>query len=135
MSNPMDNALQHVIDLHILIENVFTGQNAKDSLNQLLASFDPNFKMITTQGNVIGLPEINALFSQNIGNKPALKIKILNTRALFEADNHCWIQYQEHQQSHELDTLRISTACIKVESGQYYWVYLHETLVNLALSS
>jgi len=33
MSNPMDNALQHVTDLHILIENVFTGQNAKESLN------------------------------------------------------------------------------------------------------
>ncbi len=29
MSNQMDQAIQSVIDLHILIENVFTGKNAE----------------------------------------------------------------------------------------------------------
>ncbi|MFH4194092.1 hypothetical protein WAJ15_23935, partial [Acinetobacter baumannii] len=28
MSKQMDQAIQSVIDLHVLIENVFTGQNA-----------------------------------------------------------------------------------------------------------
>jgi hypothetical protein len=129
MSNQMDQAIQSVIDLHVLIENVFTGQNAEQSLNPLLDSFDQNFKMVTVQGHCIGLTEVNSLFSQNIGNKPSLKIAILKSTALYEFENYCWVQYQEHQQTSETETVRTSTACIKVEGEKCYWTYLHETLV------
>lgn len=67
MSKQMDQAIQSVIDLHILIENVFTGKNAEQSLSPLLDSFDQNFKMVTVQGHSIGFVEVNSLFSQNIG--------------------------------------------------------------------
>ncbi|MCL6183682.1 hypothetical protein MU404_10025 [Acinetobacter baumannii] len=129
MSNQMDQAIQSVIDLHVLIENVFTGQNAEQSLTPLLNSFDQNFKMVTVQGQSIGLAEIKNLFSQNIGKKPSLKITILKSTALYEFENYCWVQYQEHQQTSETETVRTSTACIKVEDEKCYWVYLHETLV------
>ncbi|MCL6694184.1 hypothetical protein [Acinetobacter baumannii] len=129
MSKQMDQAIQSVIDLHVLIENVFTGQNAEQSLTPLLNSFDQNFKMVTVQGQSIGLAEVKNLFSQNIGKKPSLKITILKSTALYEFENYCWVQYQEHQQTSETDTVRTSTACIKVEDEKYYWVYLHETLV------
>lgn len=129
MSNQMDQAVQSVIDLHVLIENVFTRQNEKQSLSELLISFDNDFKMVTVQGKCIGLPEVISLFSQNIGKKPSLKITILKSTALFKSENYCWVQYQEHQQTEEGQTLRTSTACIKVESEKCSWVYLHETLV------
>ncbi|OBA09762.1 hypothetical protein A9988_03750 [Acinetobacter calcoaceticus] len=129
MSNQMDQAIQSVIDLHVLIENVFTGKNAEQSLSPLLDSFDQNFKMVTVQGQSIGLAEVNNLFSQNIGKKPSLKIDIIKSTALYEFENYCWIQYQEHQQTDETETLRTSTACIKVDAEKCYWVYLHETLV------
>lgn len=129
MSNQMDQAIQSVIDLHILIENVFTGQNAEQSLTPLLNSFDQNFKMVTVQGQSIDLAEVKNLFSQNIGKKPSLKITILKSTALYEFENYCWVQYQEHQQTSETETVRTSTACIKVEDEKCYWVYLHETLV------
>ncbi|WP_289392990.1 hypothetical protein [Acinetobacter baumannii] len=129
MSNQMDRAIQSVIDLHVLIENVFTGQNAEQSLTPLLNSFDQNFKMVTVQGQSIGLAEVKNLFSQNIGKKPSLKITILKSTALYEFENYCWVQYQEHQQTDETETVRTSTACIKVEDEKCYWVYLHETLV------
>ncbi|AUM26783.1 hypothetical protein [Acinetobacter pittii] len=129
MSNQMDQAIQSVIDLHILIENVFTGKNAEQSLSPLLDSFDQNFKMVTVQGQSIGLAEVNSLFSQNIGKKPSLKIDIIKSTALYEFENYCWVQYQEHQQTNETETVRTSTACIKVEDEKCYWVYLHETLV------
>ncbi|HFF4746790.1 TPA: hypothetical protein ACGC4D_001638, partial [Acinetobacter baumannii] len=122
-------AIQSVIDLHVLIENVFTGQNAEQSLTPLLNSFDQNFKMVTVQGQSIGLAEVKNLFSQNIGKKPSLKITILKSTALYEFENYCWVQYQEHQQTSETETVRTSTACIKVEDEKCYWVYLHETLV------
>lgn len=129
MSNRMNKAVQSVIDLHVLIENIFTGQNAEQSLNPLLDSFDQNFKMVTVQGQSIGFAEVNSLFSQNIGNKPSLKIDIIKSTALYEFENYCWVQYQEHQQTSETETIRTSTACIKVEDEKCYWVYLHETLV------
>lgn len=129
MSNQMDQAIQSVIDLHVLIENVFTGQNAEQSLNPLLDSFDQNFKMVTVQSHCIGLAEVNSLFSQNVGKKPSLKINILKSTALYEFENYCWVQYQEHQQTSETETVRTSTACIKVEGEKCYWTYLHETLV------
>ncbi|EHU3346095.1 hypothetical protein [Acinetobacter baumannii] len=129
MSKQMDQAIQSVIDLHVLIENVFTGQNAEQSLTPLLNSFDQNFKMVTVQGQSIGLAEVKNLLSQNIGKKPSLKITILKSTALYEFENYCWVQYQEHQQTSETETVRTSTACIKVEDEKYYWVYLHETLV------
>lgn len=131
MSNQMDQAIQSVIDLHVLIENVFTGQNAEQNLSLLLDSFDQNFKMVTVQGQSIGLTEVKSLFRQNMGKKPSLKISILKSAALYEFENYCWVQYQEHQQTSETETLRTSTACIKVEGGKCSWVYLHETLVPL----
>ncbi|HDI2819655.1 TPA: hypothetical protein PKT66_001619 [Acinetobacter baumannii] len=129
MSKQMDQAIQSVIDLHVLIENVFTGQNAEQSLTPLLNSFDQNFKMVTVQGQSIGLAEVKNLFSQNIGKKPSLKITILKSTALYEFENYCWVQYQENQQTDETETVRTSTACIKVEDEKCYWVYLHETLI------
>lgn len=129
MSKQMDQAIQSVIDLHVLIENVFRGKNAEQSLSPLLDSFDQNFKMVTVQGQSIGLAEVNSLFSQNIGKKPSLKIDIIKSTALYEFENYCWVQYQEHQQTDETETVRTSTACIKVEDKKCYWVYLHETLV------
>ncbi|EXB80997.1 hypothetical protein J542_3174 [Acinetobacter baumannii 299505] len=129
MSKQMDQAIQSVIDLHVLIENVFTGQNAEQSLTPLLNSFDQNFKMVTVQGQSIGLAEVKNLFNQNIGKKPSLKITILKSTALYEFENYCWVQYQENQQTDETETVRTSTACIKVEDEKCYWVYLHETLV------
>ncbi|MEO9279031.1 hypothetical protein ABFY81_03835 [Acinetobacter sp. WA-87] len=129
MSKQMDQAIQSVIDLHVLIENVFTGNNTEQNLNPLLDSFDQNFKMVTVQGQSIGLAEVKSLFSQNIGKKPSLKIDIIKSTALYEFENYCWVQYQEHQQTDETETLRTSTACIKVEGEKCYWVYLHETLI------
>ena len=129
MSKQMDQAIQSVIDLHVLIENIFTGQNAEQSLTPLLNSFDQNFKMVTVQGQSIGLAEVKNLFSQNIGKKPSFKITILISTALYEIEKYCWVQYQEHQQTDETETVRNSTACIKVEDEKCYWVYLHETLV------
>ncbi|HCI7193544.1 hypothetical protein J7D37_06780 [Acinetobacter baumannii] len=129
MSKQMDQAIQSVIDLHVLIENVFTGQNAEQSLTPLLNSFAQNFKMVTVQGQSIDLAEVKNLFSQNIGKKPSLKITILKSTALYEFENYCWVQYQELQQTSETETVRTSTACIKVEDKKCYWVYLHETLI------
>ena len=70
MSKQMDQAIQSVIDLHVLIENILQVKMQNKSLTPLLNSFDQNFKMVTVQGQSIGLAEVKNLFSQNIGKSP-----------------------------------------------------------------
>ncbi|APC13279.1 MULTISPECIES: hypothetical protein [Providencia] len=129
MSETMKKALQSVVDLHTLIENVFTGRDDDKSLAPLLASFDDNFKMVTIQGQSIGLDKVNTLFSSNIGNKTSFSTRCLNMLPLREDNQYCWVQYQEKQLNDGVETLRTSTACIRVEAEKCYWVYLHETPV------
>lgn len=50
MDAKMSLAVQSVIDLHVVIEDVFTGRNQGESLTLLLNSFAPDFKMVTIQG-------------------------------------------------------------------------------------
>ena len=90
----MEKALQSVIDLHILIENVFTGKDTH-ALTPLLASFDDAFAMVTIKGERIGLEQVNELFSQNIGTRPSLTITLSDIKPIFERGEYCWIQYQE----------------------------------------
>ena len=91
-----------------MIENIFTGQNAEQSLTPLLNSFDQNFKMVTVQGQSIGLAEVKT-YLVKILEKALFKITILKSTALYEFENYCWVQYQEHQQTDETETVRNST--------------------------
>ncbi|HHE6470488.1 TPA: hypothetical protein ACPFI9_002872 [Providencia rettgeri] len=129
MSKTMERALQSVVDLHVLIEDVFTGRNSDKNLSLLLSSFDDNFKMVTIQGHCIGLNDVTKLFSQNVGARAALTIECVNLMPLREDNGYCWVQYQEKQLVAGMETLRMSVACIRVEAEKCEWVYLHETPV------
>ncbi|EKT59247.1 hypothetical protein [Providencia rettgeri] len=129
MSKTMKRALQSVVDLHVLIEDVFKGRNSDKSLSLLLSSFDDNFKMVTIQGYCIGLNDVTTLFSQNIGTRASFTTRCINLVPLREDNGYCWIQYQEKQQISDIETLRTSVVCIRVEAEKCYWVYLHETPV------
>ncbi|WP_273802992.1 hypothetical protein [Providencia rettgeri] len=129
MCDSMQKALQSVIDVHVLIEDVFTGRNSDKSITPLLACFTENFKMVTIGGNRIGLAEVAGLFSQNVGAKPSFLTVPFEVTPLFEDGERCWIQYQERQENEGITTLRTSTVCIRVVDNQCYWEYLHETPV------
>ncbi|MEX9949741.1 hypothetical protein AB7X11_14610 [Providencia alcalifaciens] len=130
MGSKMSLAVQSVIDLHVVIEDVFTGRNQGESLPLLRNSFDPDFKMITIQGQGITHKDVTALFSQHVGKKPHLTIAIQQIVPIQQLGNDCWVQYQELQVNDGVSTLRISTACIHVENGKCTWKYLHETPVK-----
>lgn len=131
MTPKMAQAVQSVLDVHELIEDIFTGRHQGENLQPLLACFDKDFKMVTTQGTIIGLEQVVELFSHNIGAKPSLVIKVQNIEPLFEStDNQFWLQYQEYQAVEGGSTLRTSTVAIKIEAGKSYWQYLHETPVK-----
>lgn len=130
MDSKMSLAVQSVIDLHVVIEDVFTGRNQGESLPLLLNSFDVDFKMITIQGQGIAHKDVTALFSQNVGKKPYLAIAIEQIVPIQQSGDDCWVQYQELQTNEGVSSLRISTACIHVENETCTWKYLHETPVK-----
>lgn len=130
MDSKMSLAVQSVIDLHVVIKDVFTGRNQGESLPLLLNSFAPDFKMVTIQGQGITHKDVTALFSQLVGKKPHLTIAIQNIVPIQQVGSDCWIQYQELQTNEGISSLRISTACIHVENEKCTWKYLHETPVK-----
>ena len=130
MDPKMSLAVQSVIDLHVVIEDVFTGRNQGESLPLLLNSFDPDFKMITIQGQGITHKDVTALFSQHVGKKLNLAITTQQIVPIQQLGDDCWVQYQELQVNDGVSTLRISTACIHVENEKCTWKYLHETPVK-----
>lgn len=127
--NNMSKAVQSVIDVHALIENVFTGRNKQNDLADLLDSFDKNFMMVTNSGTRIDLAQVESLFRQNAEGRPSLKIMLNDIKSILTSGDDCWVQYQEHHQTQDGETLRTSTVCIRVKDNKCTWVYLHETPV------
>ncbi|CAG9426875.1 MULTISPECIES: hypothetical protein [Providencia] len=133
MNPQMSLAIQNIIDVHMLIEDVFTGRDQGESLQALLGSFDKTFKMVTIQGASMNAQQASELFSKNRGVRPSLVIEIRNIQPLFECDgNTYWIQYLEHQTLAGKENSRTSTVCIKIEDGKCHWLYLHETPILVA---
>lgn len=130
-STPSTNsalALQSVIDLHDLIERVFTTQN-NENLTALYQGFHPDFEMITTTGNLVTLENVKQLFSTKHGARPTLKITVNNIKVISESAEKIWLQYQETHDEHNHSLSRLSTVCITINAGKACWFYLHETAI------
>lgn len=121
-------ALQSVIDLHDLIERVFTTQNS-ENLTALYQSFHPDFEMITTTGNLVTLENVKQLFSAKYGARPTLKITVKNIQIIHETTETIWLQYQETHDEDNRSFSRLSTVCITIDAGKARWFYLHETAI------
>lgn len=130
MIDDIQRAMQSVIDVHVLIENVFNGRQSEQCLVQLLQHFDSQFSMVTLSGNVFQYAQVQSLFATAAGKKPDLKITVSDIRLILHSANYCLLQYQELQQNAAITTLRRSTVCIRVAEQQCFWQYLHETAVT-----
>ncbi|MBS9425204.1 hypothetical protein EAE91_11310 [Photorhabdus noenieputensis] len=122
-------ARQSVIELHQWIEDVFTNNQQKGnaSMEKLLASFSPDFSMITTGCQSVTLNQVEALFRNNIGSRPGLKIDIDACEVIISADDHVALRYREtHTRDGEIER-RWSLVIITFSEGNACWHYLHET--------
>ena len=117
-------AYQSIFKLHEWIEDLFTGQNSL-ILMPLLASFSPDFKMITTTGALINLDQVNQLFTNNTGKHPHLKIKISEVSLIHQTSDSCLYRYKE---THNQKLIRWSTVLIVFKNDQPRWLHLQETL-------
>lgn len=129
MSLNAERAIRSVFTLHDQIEAVFSQSDADVTLSELLACFSSSFEMITIKGQRIQSPQLQALFSNNMGAWPDFKIKISDVVVITEAADHVLLRYQEQQQKQGTITLRQSTALIEFQGEHCLWRYLHETTV------
>ncbi|MGO1297723.1 MAG: hypothetical protein ACTMIA_10495 [Vibrio sp.] len=121
-------AQQSVLDLHVWIQDVFTGSAAQDaSLETLINSFCPSFTMVTTTGSVVGQSQVEALFRQNKGTRPSLSIIIENCETLLVNADSVVLRYREIHQEAQTHSSRYSVVIIDIKDGQPLWRYLQET--------
>ena len=124
-------AQQSVLDLHVWIQDVFTGSAAQGaSLETLLKSFCPNFTMVTTTGSVVDQSQVENLFRQNKGTRPSLSISIEQCETLLVNANSVVLRYREIHQEAKTHTSRYSVVIIDINEGQPLWRYLQETAAS-----
>lgn len=123
----IDLAVQNVIDVHELIELVFTGNCDSADIDKLTQVFSSEFDMVKMDGGCFDQQQTIALFRKLAGAKPTLKISLHSIKVIQAENDKVWLQYQENQYQNELVHKRISTACIQVLGEQCQWIYLHET--------
>ncbi len=126
----IDLAIQNVIDIHELIELVFTGKGTSADINKLTQVFSPEFSMIKMDGDCFDHQQTVALFKKLAGAKPTLTIALHNMKVIQAENDKVWLQYQEEQHQNELAHNRTSTVCIQVTDEQCQWIYLHETAIS-----
>ena len=129
MSLNVERAIRSVFTLHDQIEAVFSQADVDATLAELLAYFSSNFEMITIKGQRIQYPQLQALFTNNMGAWPDFKIEISEVMVIAEAADHVLLRYQEQQVKQGVATLRQSTALIEFQGEHCLWRYLHETTV------
>ncbi len=128
-----ENALiahRSVVELHQWIEAVFRG--APDSVavrKQLMGSFHRDFIMVTTGGQTVGLPEVEALFQRLAGARPALDIKIDACETLAQEEDRVVCRYRETHYDGDSVQARWSVAMIEVIDQKPYWRFLQETAI------
>lgn len=121
-------AKQSVLDLHVWIQDVFTGSDAQDaSLETLINSFCPSFTMITTTGSIVGQSQVEALFRQNTGTRPSLSIIIEQCEPLLVNADSVVLRYREIHQEAQAHSSRYSVVIIDIKDGKPLWRYLQET--------
>ena len=117
-----------VLDLHVWIQDVFTGSAEQDaSLEKLISSFCPSFTMVTTSGNVMDQSQVDALFRNNKGTRPSLSILIEQYETLLVSADSVVLRYRETHQEAEASSSRYSVIIIDIKDSKPLWRYLQET--------
>lgn len=128
-----DKTLQETIDIHILIENCFTGNNIKDinlAKVEFLSHFHENFYMIGASGVTFNYEKLGAWFPSAYNSRPGNKIEILNFKLHSYNDHQVLVTYEEKQNFANEILHRVSTGIlvpsVNTKTG-YIYQHLHET--------
>lgn len=130
MTSLVQEARNSVVVLHQLIERIFNGSDHNDdSLNLLLSSFHPDFRMVTSQGKQLNLNETEALFRRQYGQREGIRIATSEYRVISQHEREVTIQYREIVMMEGINQSRLSLAILDYATAVPRWRFLQETLI------
>ncbi len=121
-------AFNEIHDLHVLIEDWFTGRSPVAALDTLLARFSEDFSMVGIAGRRLDRHAVRALFAAAHGARPGLVIIVEDIQAIPIPGPLAVLRYRESQRSgHGVASWRESLAVLRQEEGRWRWLALQET--------
>ncbi|MCW6026949.1 hypothetical protein K4043_02830 [Stenotrophomonas sp. SRS1] len=125
-------AFTEIHDLHVLIEDWFTGRSPVAALGTLLARFSEDFSMVGIRGIRLDKPALADLFASAHGSRPGLQITVDAMQYLPLAPAACAVRYREDQIGADGTGNRREALAVLVSrpDGTLRWQALHETVVG-----
>ncbi|WP_108652434.1 DUF4440 domain-containing protein [Dongshaea marina] len=133
MKNNLEfQAKKSIIDIHELIEDIFINKEPliDGALEKINSYFLDDFEMVTTEGQRIGLTQVNEMFINNMGKREGLKIDIDSIEVITVIEDNAVVCYREVHSQNDVISQRWATAIMELTDGQLCWRYLHETSVK-----
>ena len=122
----MNRYLKEVVDLHVLIEALFSG--AQGTVAAMLERFHGDFTMVTPGGAQLSLGDVASLFAQRAGAQPGLSIELCGLETIAQWPEGAVVRYREtHHLPGQPAKTRVSTAVFSDEGGRPLWRHLQET--------
>lgn len=119
-----------ILDAHVAIERLFTGEAAPADLDGLLARFSDDFHLISPAGAMLDKADVRALFSRLYAARPGFSIVIDDVRIYpFSADSILATYREAQADAAGTRTTRVSTAVLTKAGAGLVWRHLHETWV------
>ncbi len=125
-------AFNEIHDLHVLIEDWFTGRSPVAALDTLLARFSEDFSMVGIRGVRLDKSTLAGFFAAAHGSRPGLRITIDAMTYLPLGTGACAVRYREDQSDAQGTGNRRESLAILVggTDGMLRWQALHETVVG-----
>ena len=125
-------AFNEIHDLHVLIEDWFTGRSPVAALDTLLAHFSEDFSMVGIRGVRLDTPALAGFFAAAHGSRPGLRITVDALPYLPLAPAACAVRYREDQigadgTGHRREALAV---LVSRPDGTLRWQALHETVAG-----
>lgn len=131
--NTIVSAKREIVRLHNQIQAWFRGEAPAHGLDDLMACFAPDFRMVTIQGVPLDRDGVGDLFAQRRGASPGLAIAIRDVRLIQSTTTCSLATYREiHTAADGSETQRISVVLLSgAEGARPMWRYLQETVTPI----
>jgi hypothetical protein len=119
-----------IADLHRFFDDWFAGRAGR-SISEFADRLDPDFTIVTPQGEVVGKEALVGVFEERFG---AYSVAITTSGASLAMTEPVLLgTYEEHRRSGEEMTRLIATVAMVVDEQTptgYRWLSVHETWIE-----
>lgn len=124
--------IREVIDLHTFFEAWLGGALPESDAEfaRFTRATDPDFTLITPDGEVMECAAVTAWIRQSHGARPGFRLWTTDHRIVYAGNRCALVTYLEWQERDGVTTCRISSALFTADEDApngYRWRHVHET--------